>query len=91
MRGFTDYQVLRLESCIAEMENACAEARLRLKESTSALVAAEEILHTFAWGWANASTGLSTALRAVQRELDRSEATRTQEEKKESDTDDRIE
>jgi hypothetical protein len=53
-----------LEAAIAVMRNACADAERRAKSADA--YAVQQVLHTFGWGFANASSSIECEMAALE-------------------------
>lgn len=68
---YMDYVDQRLMSVIALMRETCDDAERIIKDThRSNINKAAQVMHTFSWGWANASTGIESALNQVEREIE---------------------
>jgi len=71
-----DYIEKNLHNAIETMRDACKEAECRLKETDETPeYRIGQVQHALAWGIANASTGISTALAECSRDREYKEKT----------------
>lgn len=57
--------VKNLNAAIATMRNACEDAAREVARGPDE-VAVQRVLHAFAWGFANASSGIESAMAAIE-------------------------